>query len=175
MQFDLFHEIALPPAPSHRSSGVRRCACRNRVRRPLGLRCAWLAEHHFTRGYSHSSKPELVLAALSQRTRRLRLGHAVIPLHCTIQCTSPSAWRASISSRGRLEVGIGRGFAPAEYAAFGVAMEQSRARVDEALDIIFASFLRQRSPTKARIFNAPRSISCRTWCSRHTRQCGPPR
>ncbi|MBI2131560.1 MAG: LLM class flavin-dependent oxidoreductase, partial [Candidatus Tectomicrobia bacterium] len=46
----------------------------------LGYRCAWLVEDHFMRGYSHASKPELLLAAAAARTRRIRLGHAVIPL-----------------------------------------------------------------------------------------------
>lgn len=146
MQFDLFYELALPPRPGRSEAQAYADALAEiELADALGYRCAWLAEHHFTRGYSHCSKPELVLAALSQRTRKLRLGHAVIPLplHHPVHVAERVA-TLDILTAGRLEVGVGRGFAPAEYAAFGVAMEQSRARVDEALDIIFASFARQR-------------------------------
>ena len=37
-----------------------------------------LPEHHFLEEYSHSSAPEVFLAAVSQRTKRLRLGHGIV-------------------------------------------------------------------------------------------------
>jgi len=109
----------------------------------LGYGCAWLVEHHFLRGYSHASKPELILAAAAARTRRIRLGHAVIPLtlHHPVHVAERVA-TLDILSGGRLEVGVGRGFSPREYAVFGADMEDSRARVEECLDILKASFSR---------------------------------
>ena len=145
MHFDLFYELALPPSRAlTETRAYAEALAEIELGDALGFHAAWLVEHHFMRGYSHSSKPELVLAAASQRTRRIRLGHAVIPLplHHPLHLAERIA-TLDILSGGRLEVGIGRGFAPAEYAAFGVAMEQSRERVDEALDIILASFARQ--------------------------------
>jgi alkanesulfonate monooxygenase SsuD/methylene tetrahydromethanopterin reductase-like flavin-dependent oxidoreductase (luciferase family) len=41
----------------------------------LGIDYAWEVEHHFLEEYSHSSAPEVFLAAASQRSRRIRLGH----------------------------------------------------------------------------------------------------
>ena len=41
----------------------------------LGYDYAWLVEHHFLEEYSHSSAPDVFLGALSQRTKRMRLGH----------------------------------------------------------------------------------------------------
>jgi len=38
----------------------------------------WEVEHHFLEEYSHSSAPEVFLAACSQRTRNIRLGHGII-------------------------------------------------------------------------------------------------
>lgn len=106
----------------------------------LGLHGVWLVEHHFTPGYSHSSKPELVLAALAQRTSRLRLGLAVVPLpyHHPIHVAERIA-TLDLLCAGRLEVGIGRGFSPQEYAAFGLRMADSRSLVDESLAILRAA------------------------------------
>lgn len=145
MECDLFFEVALP---EHRGWSEPRlyhdtlAAIEHADR--LGYRCAWLVEHHFLRGYSHASKPEVLLAAAAMRTRRIRLGHAVIPLplHHPVHVAERVA-ALDVVSNGRLEVGIGRGFSPREYAVFGVPMEESRARTEESLDILRASFERK--------------------------------
>jgi alkanesulfonate monooxygenase SsuD/methylene tetrahydromethanopterin reductase-like flavin-dependent oxidoreductase (luciferase family) len=106
----------------------------------LGFHGVWLVEHHFMPAYSHCSKPELFLAALSQRTSRLRLGFGVVPLpyHHPVHVAERIA-TLDVLCGGRVEVGIGRGFSPAEYAAFGVPMEESRTRVEESLSILRAA------------------------------------
>jgi alkanesulfonate monooxygenase SsuD/methylene tetrahydromethanopterin reductase-like flavin-dependent oxidoreductase (luciferase family) len=106
----------------------------------LGFHGVWLVEHHLMPGYSHSSKPELVLAALARRTSRIRLGLGVIPLpyHHPLHVVERIA-TLDVLSGGRLEAGIGRGFSPDEYAAFGADMAQSRAVVDESLAIMRAA------------------------------------
>ena len=43
----------------------------------LGIDYAWEVEHHFLEEYSHSSAPEIFLAAASQRTQNIRLGHGI--------------------------------------------------------------------------------------------------
>src|SRR5512135_2537135 len=144
MQFDLFHEISLPPQPVRsETQAYSDTLAEIELADRLGYRCAWLVEHHFMRGYSHASKPELLLAALSQRTRRIRLGHAVIPLplHHPVHIAERIA-TLDILSGGRIEIGIGRGFSPQEYSVFGAAMGQSRELVDESLAILRASFSR---------------------------------
>lgn len=106
----------------------------------LGFNGVWLVEHHLMKGYSHLSKPDLVLAALAQRTSRLRLGLGVIPLpfHHPLH-VAERIGTLDLLSGGRLEVGIGRGFSPAEYAAFGVDLAESRALVEESLQILRAA------------------------------------
>ena len=106
----------------------------------LGFHGVWITEHHFMPGYSHASKPELILAALARRTSRLRLGLGVIPLpyHHPVHVAERIA-TLDLLCGGRLEVGIGRGFSPREYAAFGVPMADSRSIVDESLAVIRAS------------------------------------
>ncbi|MBW2415913.1 MAG: LLM class flavin-dependent oxidoreductase, partial [Deltaproteobacteria bacterium] len=44
----------------------------------LGIDYAWEVEHHFLEEYSHSSAPEVFLAACSQRTQNIRLGHGIV-------------------------------------------------------------------------------------------------
>lgn len=107
----------------------------------LGFRCAWLAEHHFMRHYSHCSKPELVLAALSQRTQRIRLGMCSIPVpyHHPVHLAENIA-TLDILSGGRIEVGLGRGVSPDEYKAFNIDMADSRMLTGEMLEILRASF-----------------------------------
>ena len=46
----------------------------------LGYDYAWEVEHHFLEEYSHSSAPEVFLAACSQRTKNIRLGHGIVLL-----------------------------------------------------------------------------------------------
>lgn len=145
MHFDLFFEVGLPA--HYRGSEARAYADTLALIEQadrLAYRCAWAVEHHFTRGYSHLSKPELLLAAAAARTQRIRLGHAIIPLplHHPVHVAEQVA-TLDIVSGGRLEVGIGRGFSPREYDVFGAAMEASRELTDEGLAILKESFKRE--------------------------------
>jgi len=145
MRFDLFYELALPPQLGLSEAQVyAETLAQLELADVLGYGCAWIVEHHFLRGYSHCSKPELVLAAAASRTRNIRLGHAIIPLplHHPVHVAERVA-TLDIVSGGRLEIGIGRGFSPREYAAFGADMAESRALCDEGLAILRASFARE--------------------------------
>ena len=66
----------------------------------LGIDHAWEVEHHFLEEYSHSSAPEVFLAAASQRTKRIRLGHGIVlmPPGYNRPRASPSASPPSTSS-----------------------------------------------------------------------------
>jgi len=142
MRFDLFYELAIPRHVARTETAVyRETLAEIELADRLGYGCAWLVEHHFMRGYSHSSKPEILLGAAAARTQRIRLGHAVIPLplHHPVHVAERVA-TLDVLSGGRLEVGIGRGFSPLEYAVFGQDMNSSRALAGEALDILKASF-----------------------------------
>lgn len=142
MRFDLFHELAAPPH-AHRSEAAVYADTLAEIALAdhLGYGCAWLVEHHFMRGYSHVSKPEILLGAAAARTARIRVGHAIIPLplHHPVHVAERVA-TLDVLSGGRLEIGIGRGFSPLEYATFGEDMAHSRALVEESLDILRAAF-----------------------------------
>lgn len=143
MRFDLFYELSMPPllARNERRMYAETLEEVEAADR-LGFDAAWLVEHHFMRGYSHCSKPELFLAAAAARTRRIRLGLAIVPMpyHHPVHVAERVA-TLDLLSGGRIEVGIGRGFSPEEYKAFGVAMEDSRSLTEEALAVLRASFV----------------------------------
>jgi natural product biosynthesis luciferase-like monooxygenase protein len=93
----------------------------------LGYDTVWMVEHHFTRGFSHSSAPDLVLAALSQRTSNIHLGLGVVllPFNHPVR-TAERVATLDVLSKGRVEFGTGRGASPLEYQAFQRPFEQSR-------------------------------------------------
>ncbi|WP_214413015.1 LLM class flavin-dependent oxidoreductase [Sphaerisporangium fuscum] len=105
----------------------------------LGYDTAWFVEHHFTRGFSHSSAPDLVLAAISQRTERIHLGLGVVllPFQSPIR-TAERVATLDILSNGRVEFGTGRGASPLEYQAFQRPFEQSRKIWEDSLEAVLA-------------------------------------
>ena len=80
MQFGIFYEHQLPrpwrEGDEHRlfKDALEQVELADR----LGIDYAWEVEHHFLEEYSHSSAPEVFLAACSQRTKRIRLGHGIV-------------------------------------------------------------------------------------------------
>jgi len=99
----------------------------------LGFDSVWLVEHHFS-DYALVGDPSVFAAALAERTGRVRIGTAVfvLPLHHPIRVAENTAVIDNLSG-GRLDVGVGRGYQPAEFAGFGVAMEDSQERFEETL------------------------------------------
>lgn len=104
----------------------------------LGFSSVWAPEHHFDRPYCTSPDPLQALTYLAARTSRIELGTAaiILPWH---QDPIRLAERLSIVdalSGGRLQVGIGRGLARVEYEGFGVDMDDSRERFNEAAQML---------------------------------------
>ena len=141
MLLDLFYELAMPPWLERSEAQAYADALQEiELADRLGFHGVWLVEHHLMPGYSHLSKPDLLLAALAQRTTRLRLGLGVIPLpyHHPLH-VAERIGTLDVLSGARLEVGIGRGFSPDEYAVFGAEPAESRTLVEESLAIVRAA------------------------------------
>src|SRR4051794_40803785 len=103
----------------------------------LGFDYAWEVEHHFLEEYSHSSAPEVFLAAASQRTERIRLGHGIIQIPPAVNHPARVAERVAtldLISGGRVEFGTGEGSSQMELGGFGVDREGKRAQWEEWLD-----------------------------------------
>lgn len=102
----------------------------------LGFDTLLVAEHHFHE-YGVVPNPAVMIAALAQRTRRLRLGTAIANLtyHSPLVIAENYAM-ADILSGGRLVLGAGSGYLKHEFAGFGIATEDKRQRFDETLTLV---------------------------------------
>ena len=95
----------------------------------LGFDYVWEVEHHFLEEYSHSSAPEVFLAACSQRTSRIRLGHGVVltapPFNHPARVAERIATLDLLSS-GRVDFGSGESSSEAELAGFQIDPARKR-------------------------------------------------
>ena len=101
----------------------------------LGFDNAWVVEHHFLEEYSHSSAPEVFLAAAAARTERIRLGHGIRhtpPGYNHPARTAEVVATLDLISHGRLEFGIGEGATRLELGGFGIPAKEKRAMSLEA-------------------------------------------
>ena len=141
MRFGIFYEHQLPrpwaPDAEHRllKDALEQVELADR----LGFDYVWAVEHHFLEEYSHSSAPEVFLAAASQRTRHIRLGHGIVQLPVGFNHPARVAERIAtldLVSDGRAELGTGESSSEAELGGFGVARSTKRQQWDEALDVV---------------------------------------
>ena len=82
MRFGIFYEHQLPrPWTGDSEERLIRDALEQvELADRVGMDSVWEVEHHFLEEYSHSSAPEVFLAAASQRTERIRLGHGIVQI-----------------------------------------------------------------------------------------------
>jgi len=119
----------------------------------LGFESVWPVEQHFISDLSILSAPLLFLAAVAERTKRLRLGIAIVllPLSHPIRIAEEIA-TLDVLSNGRVEFGIGRGAIPAHFSGFGIRQSESRDRFIEGLEIVLAAWKDERLSYHGRFF-----------------------
>ena len=110
MKFGIFYELQLPrpwaPGDEHRlyQNALEQIEIADRC----GYDHAWQVEHHFLEEYSHSPVPESFLAAASQRTRQIRLGHGIMQLTTNHPArVAEKIATLDLLSNGRCEFGMG--------------------------------------------------------------------
>ena len=102
----------------------------------LGFDSVWLAEHHFSH-YGIVGNPLMMGAAIAQRTKRIKIGTAilVLPFYNPLRLAEDIAL-LDILSEGRVSIGCGRGYQPIEFNGFGIDAAEARERYNEVLDIL---------------------------------------
>jgi len=135
MKFGIFYEMQLPRPWEPDSEWRLYQDALDQVERAdrLGYDYAWEVEHHFLEEYSHSSAPEVFLAAASQRTKQIRLGHSIFQL--TTNHPAKVAEKVAVLdllSNGRVELGMGESASLTELDPFGVRFSEKRAIWEDA-------------------------------------------
>lgn len=154
MKFDVFYQLpasgAQKPAQRYREL-IDEAVEADR----LGFDTVWLAEVHFAPRFSTMPAPMMLLAAIAERTRRLRLGLAVnlLPLHHPMRLAEETAMLDVISG-GRAEFGAGRGAFPLNYRGYGVPMDQSRGLFEETLEFVKRAWTEERVTFHGKHFRA---------------------
>jgi len=102
----------------------------------VGLHSAWIGEHHFST-LGVLSCPDLVLANVAARTKRIRLAPAVtvLPLHHPIRVAEQWATLDLISG-GRVDFAAGRGYDRREYLPFNVSFDDNQALFEEGMELV---------------------------------------
>jgi alkanesulfonate monooxygenase SsuD/methylene tetrahydromethanopterin reductase-like flavin-dependent oxidoreductase (luciferase family) len=143
MKFGVFYEHQLPRPWTEDSEFtlLQNSLDEVQLADELGYDYAWEVEHHFLEEYSHSSAPEVFLAAASQRTKHIRLGHGIIQL--TTNHPARVAERVStldLLSNGRVEMGIGEGSSVTELHPFDRRFRDKRAIWEDAVRCLLPMF-----------------------------------
>ena len=128
MQFGVFYEHQLPRPWGEESEHrlLKEALEQVELADRLGIEYAWEVEHHFLEEYSHSSAPEVFLAACSQRTERIRLGHGIVLMPSGFNHPARVAERLAtldLISDGRVEWGTGSASSRSELEGFGIDPE----------------------------------------------------
>ena len=139
MRFGIFYEHQLPrpwtPGLEHKL--FQDALDQVELADKLGFDNVWEVEHHFLEEYSHSSAPEVFLAACSQRTKQIRLGHGIVLMPPGYNHPARVAERIAtldLVSNGRVEFGTGESSAAAELGGYGVPVAEKRNAWREAVE-----------------------------------------
>src|SRR6059058_4274597 len=148
MRFGIFYEHQLPRPWTEGSEEKLLTDALEQVELAdkVGIDYVWEVEHHFLEEYSHSSAPEVFLAAASQRTKRIRLGHGIVQLPPNFNHPARIVERAAtldLISGGRVELGTGEASSQVELGGFGVTRDDKRAQWEEALDVVARMFVEE--------------------------------
>lgn len=133
----------------------------------LGFDTGWVAQHHFLNGSGRLPSTLTFLAAAAQRTRRIRLGTAVVivPLEDPVRVAEDAAVVDALSG-GRLELGLGTGGDPVSFAAFGQDLDTRRERFADGLEVINAAFAGEPiNGTEAVLYPPAATLRQRIWGS----------
>jgi alkanesulfonate monooxygenase SsuD/methylene tetrahydromethanopterin reductase-like flavin-dependent oxidoreductase (luciferase family) len=126
----------------------------------LGFRTYWVAEIHCQPKFSLITAPYVVLGAVAQRTRRLRLGVAVntLPIHHPVSLAEQAAMLDLVSG-GRMDFAAGGGHPHSRaYECFGADHKSTHEVMAEGLDVIHKAWTEEKLVYDGRFFQIPEVV-----------------
>ena len=143
MKFGVFyeHQIPRPWNATSEYEHFQNALTQVEIADQCGYDYAWQVEHHFLEEYSHGSSPTAFLAAASQRTKNIRLGHGVFQLTTNhpIRIAEQVA-NLDLLSGGRVDLGTGEGAGPTELHPFGARVREKRDIYEEGFRAMLPCF-----------------------------------
>src|SRR5262249_20343978 len=154
VRFGTYHVFQCPPGQTPARVIAEELA-RAELAETLGFDEVWVPEQHFS-PYCLSGDALLMAGLLAARTRRVRIGTAVVNL----TFTHPLRFLERVAlldhaTGGRVDVGVGRGYQFPQYGVFGVPIDETRAIFDEALDVILRAWTGEEFRHDGRYFHLP--------------------
>lgn len=159
MRIGLFYQIQVPKpwTASSESQRIHEALEQIPYAEQQGFSSVWFSEHHFRPVWSHNSAPDLTLAAVSQRTSRIRLGIGVVlaPIHHPLHVAARMA-TLDILSHGRVDVGLGRTGYPYQLTPFGSDLGDTRGMWQEFADVLPRIWTQEEIEYHGTYFQIPR-------------------
>jgi len=148
MKFGIFyeHQMGRPWDDTSEHTLIQNALEQVELADSLGIQYVWEVEHHFLEEYSHSSAPEVFLAACSQRTTNIRLGHGIILTAPKFNHPARTAERVAmldLVSGGRVEFGSGESSSEAELGGFQIDPALKREMWLEGLEVAVRCMVEQ--------------------------------
>ncbi len=159
MKIGLFYQIQVPKPWTATSESDRIYEALEQIpyAEAMGFESAWFSEHHFRPVWSHNSAPDLTLAAVSQRTNRIRLGVGVVlaPIHHPLHVAARMA-TLDILSRGRVDVGLGRTGYPYQLTPYGTDLGDTRGMWQEFIEVLPRIWTEREIEYSGKYYRIPR-------------------
>ena len=147
MEIDIFCEVEKAGLrPGEEGQLLRETLAQAELADKMGYGCWWEVEHHGAVEMSYSSAPEVILSAIAQRTKRIRIGHAAALAPHNINHPVRVAERAAtldLLSNGRLEMGFARSTVP-EWRTFQIDPSDTRRQQIETMRMVPQMWTQER-------------------------------
>ncbi len=142
MEFGYFAQVFVPQDQWDKDPGYEQQRLQQNLElsvkcEEFGFKYVWSSEHHFLHQYSHMSSPEVFLAMVAARTKRIHIASAIFNITAKVNHPVRTAERGAMLdnlSNGRFELGTGRGSSSTEMYGFGIPdMDYSKVMWDESI------------------------------------------
>jgi len=146
------------PTPAREAALFRECVEQAVFAETLGYHCIWAVEHHGLYEYSHCSAPEIFLAFVAARTRRIRVGHGCTLLPHRYNHPIRIAERIAVLdvlSGGRVNWGSAKSVTGVEQGAFEIDRAMVHGQWREAIEMIPRMWMAEIYSHQGEFFNIP--------------------